>query len=275
MKSIGSTLETREDTFTCETHGEYRGTSIFAVGKWRQSPCPKCSEERKAAEQEAEKNRQAQQRIARIEQLIGRSCIPMRFRERTFANFRAENDSQKRALQVSQAYAERFEDRLAHGGGLVFCGKPGTGKTHLACAIANKVIQAGRAAVFATVIQAIRSVKETYRKDAEETEQQAINALISPDLLILDEVGVQFGTETEKMIMFEILNGRYENMRPTIVLSNLAQSELGDYLGARVVDRLQEGGGVVVAFDWDSYRTRVHKDAELPAANVKPVRWDR
>lgn len=275
MKSIGSTLETREDTFTCATHGDYRGTAVHIVGKWHNAPCPKCIQDRKAADEVAEKQRQAHQRAARVMRLTEQACIPKRFRERTFANFRAETDGQKRALQVSKAYAERFEDRLAHGGGLVFCGKPGTGKTHLACAIANHVIQTGRSALFGTVIQAVRSVKETYRKDAATTERQAINELIAPNLLVLDEVGVQFGTETEKMILFEILNGRYEEMRPTIVLSNLAQSELGDYLGARIIDRLQEGGGVVVAFDWESYRNQVHKDGELPTANVQPVRWDK
>ena len=69
------------------------------------------------------------------------------------------------------------------------------------------------------------------------------------------------------------MNGRYEQMRPTIVLSNLVRDELSAYLGARVLDRLTEGGGVVVAFDWDSYRPHVHKDAELPGAEVKDVVW--
>ena len=47
-----------------------------------------------------------------------------------------------------------------------------------------------------------------------------VAGFIRPDLLILDEVGVQFGSETEKMILFEIINGRYEQLKPTIVISN-------------------------------------------------------
>ena len=107
------------------------------------------------------------------------------------------------------------------------------------------------------------------------TEQDAIDALVMPDLLILDEVGVQFGTVTESLIMFEILNGRYEKVRPTIVMSNLTEDEITEYLGSRVVDRLKEGGGVLVAFDWDSYRGRVHKDDALPGRDVNPVDWSK
>ena len=51
-----------------------------------------------------------------------------------------------------------------------------------------------------------------------------VAGFIRPDLLILDEVGVQFGSETEKMILFEIINGRYEQLKPTIVISNLART---------------------------------------------------
>lgn len=72
------------------------------------------------------------------------------------------------------------------------------------------------------MIRAVRSVKETYAKGSGRTEAQALRDLVDPDLLILDEVGVQFGSDTEKLILFEIINGRYEASRPTIVISNLA-----------------------------------------------------
>ena len=78
--------------------------------------------------------------------------------------------------------------------------------------------------------------------------------LCSPDLLILDEVGVQFGSDAEKLILFEIINTRYQDMKPTILISNLTLVELGKYIGERVVDRMREGGGAILSFDWDSYR---------------------
>lgn len=110
--------------------------------------------------------------------------------------------------------------------------------------------------MFTSVIRAVRSVKETFGKGVERTEAQVLRDLVEPDLLILDEVGVQFGSDAEKLILFEIINGRYESRRPTIIISNLAIGELEKYLGARAVDRLREGGGKVVVFDWESYRGR-------------------
>jgi DNA replication protein DnaC len=101
---------------------------------------------------------------------------------------------------------------------------------------------------------AIRSVKDTWSKGSEKSETQAIEHLAYPDLLILDEVGVQFGSDFEKQILFDVLNDRYEKRKPCLLLSNIAPGELSGYLGERVADRLREDGGKLIAFDWDSHR---------------------
>jgi DNA replication protein DnaC len=69
----------------------------------------------------------------------------------------------------------------------------------------------------------------------------------------MDEVGVQVGSEHEKMLLFEIINERYQECRSTVLISNLTREEIAGYLGQRVMDRFAEGGAVV-AFDWDSHR---------------------
>ncbi|HAI90003.1 MAG TPA: hypothetical protein DCL46_10135, partial [Alcanivorax sp.] len=154
-----------------------------------------------------------------------------------------------------QRYAERFEDRLQMGGGLVLCGKPGTGKTHLACAIANHVMREFfRVPLFTSVTKMSRAVKATYTPKSDRTEAQVIRSFVDPDLLILDEVGAQRGTETELLLAQEIIDERYQEVRPTILISNLPESELGRYIGDRAIDRMYEGGGAILAFDWDSYR---------------------
>lgn len=220
-----------------------------------QTPPTKPGAEAVAAEiarVQAETLNQFRQR--RADDLLKKAAIPPRFADRRLDNFNPHAEGPRNALKIAQDYADNFDDVLKTGRSLILCGGVGAGKTHLAVGIAHQVITQNRVAVFSSVVGAIRTVKETYGSSSQLTEAQAIENLTKPDLLILDEVGVQFGSATEKMILFEIINGRYEKLRPTIVISNLAKEAVTEYLGERVVDRLREGGGRMVIFDWQSYR---------------------
>ncbi len=75
------------------------------------------------------------------------------------------------------------------------------------------------------------------------------------DVVDVDGVGRQFGTDAEKLMLFEVINSRYEALKATIVISNLSGDALMDYLGEAAMDRLREGGRSVL-FDWTSYRRR-------------------
>jgi DNA replication protein DnaC len=107
---------------------------------------------------------------------------------------------------------------------------------------------------YASALNAFNSIKATYNPNSEMTEKQILESFILPELLILDEVGIQFGTETEKILIYQMINGRYEEVMPTIMISNYTENDLIDYIGLRCMDRMKEGGGVVVPFDWGSYR---------------------
>ncbi|PAV01844.1 ATP-binding protein [Arsenophonus sp. ENCA] len=133
-----------------------------------------------------------------------------------------------------------------------------TGKNHLALSIAKHVINEHQSsALFTTVLRIAREFKSTWGKNAECSEADVIKRYAQPDLLIIDEVGVQFGSEAEKMILFEVINARYESMKPTIIISNLALNELFGFIGERVIDRMNDGGGCTLAFTWRSYRSRM------------------
>ena len=67
-----------------------------------------------------------------------------------------------------------------------------------------------------------RAVKNCWRNDSEKTADDAIEHYASLDLLIVDEVGVQFGSAAEMAILQEIINARYEGILPTILISNLS-----------------------------------------------------
>ncbi len=237
------------------------------------TPCPECEKELQAirakeeqelrATENVERNRQIKE--SRINRLLSGSLIPPRYLTRTFDNYRADSEGQKRALKAVQSYAEDFSEHSKSGAGIVMAGKPGTGKTHLACALANDLInRLQKNPVFIPASKMIRKIRETYRRDSERTEQEMINLFRDADLLIIDEVGIQRGTEAEEHLLFEIINERNSYFNPTILISNLNAADIKTYIGERAMDRMREGGGKFISFDWESYRGQVAKDVDLP-----------
>ena len=260
MKTLGELLPDQAKTADkdCEVHGPYTSTN-FIGNIW--SNCDKCSNDKRIAEEATQAAQDAAERIARADRTwkarIGAAAIPDRFQDRTLESYIATNPGQEKALAFSNDYAANFDQMRKIGRCAIFVGKPGTGKTHLAVGIGLHIMRQNRTVLFTTVQRAIRSVKDTWSKSNEMSEGQAIEQLAFPDLLIMDEVGVQFGSDFEKQIMFDVLNERYEKRRPTILLSNIAPGELAGYLGERVADRLREDGGKLIAFDWESHRRNV------------------
>ena len=238
----------------CSEHGAYTSTN-FMGEHW--SECPYCMGIRRDKEAKEQIERDKQAEIEREQRRwiakIGSAAIPERFKDRTLESYKAKTTGQKKALAFAKEYAENFDKVLQTGRCAIFVGKPGTGKTHLAIGIALAVMQQKRSPLFVTVQRLIRRVKDSWHTK-NETESQVVEVYASPDLLILDEVGVQFGSEFEKQVLFDVLNTRYENRKPSILLSNIPREQLADYLGERVTDRLREDGGKMIGFDWNSYR---------------------
>lgn len=237
----------------CPSHGDYIATVLRDD---QLSGCPSCSFERQAQQEAAERSEQQRQAVAaRLERQLGQALIPLRFKGKTFENYRAVTPAQRVALDTCRAYAENFPEAKAAGRCLMLLGHVGNGKTHLAAAIASLVVEQHRCNVlYTTVSRVCQQVKSSYGKEATQSEREALEIFRAPELLILDEVGASYGTDFERMVMFEVVNARYEEMKPTIVISNLFAQGLANALGDRTVDRLREGDGVVVLFNWVSAR---------------------
>lgn len=239
----------------CEVHGDYESRHFFGT-IW--SKCPACSREAAEAERVAEEAKARAAKVASWQLQIGQSGIPERFHDRTLKTYKVENQGQKHAFDFAVGFAE---DLASKGGGrgrcAIFTGMVGTGKTHLAVGIGMRLMRQGHPVLFCTVMRAIRRIKDTWVRGSAETESQAVAALVFPDLLILDEVGVQFGSETEKTLLFDVLNERYERRKSTLLLSNLPVDQIKAYLGERLFDRMREDGGEVVTFGWESQRPKM------------------
>ncbi|MCP3882383.1 MAG: ATP-binding protein [Sulfitobacter sp.] len=186
---------------------------------------------------------------------LAKAGIPLRFLGKTLEKFEATTKAQQEALIWAESFCLEWDFRPQ---GALLLGNPGTGKTHLAIGIVHHALLTSyvEQVFYTTVLTSLRRVKASWNaktKDAE-TEDDVRSSLTYPRLLVLDEVGVQFGSTFEENFFFDILNDRYENMKPTILLSNLTQGEVSEYLGERILDRLREDGGQVIVFDWESHR---------------------
>lgn len=213
--------------------------------------CPKCRHE---IEQKIREQENARIRKLRAD-VLESSGIPIRYIGKGFDDYRPVNANSRMALDISRRYAANFRALRKTGACLTFCGKPGTGKTHLACAIGQYVLKEfGCDIHYATAFQAIQKTKESYSKKTAKNEREVLESYQLPALLILDEVGLQFDNDRDMLILHQIISRRYDDVRPTIMISNFPEEMLEEHIGIRAMDRFREGGGVVVAFDWESYR---------------------
>lgn len=253
MREIAAAPQPLTRPATCPEHGDYEERGINLLGHrtiW--TGCPACNQA--AADKEAARQRAIDEAAAqrRMEDRLDVSGIPLRFRDRTFATFQASSPEQERAREIAQDFADHFDRHRKQGTFLVFSGNPGTGKSHLAIAAGQAVLNRSTVA-YLRVSDMIRTVRGTWRRDAERSEDATIRTLGDVGLLILDEVGVQSGTDNEQNILFDVLDRRYANCRPTILLTNLPSKEFREFVGERLFDRMKEIA-VWVPFKWDSYR---------------------
>lgn len=248
---------TRIQPATCETHGDFEQKVFPVLGKELKSACPECGRITREKTEAAEQASKAMEIRMAMERKLGAALIPKRFAGKTLDGYMATTSEQRKALNTCRRYAAEFKQIAEAGRCLLLLGKPGTGKTHLSVAIANEIMAKSSAtAVYRTIGSVLQAIRATYDRTSDQSESQILSSLISPSLLILDEIGVskERPSDFELTTLFAIINGRYEQMRPTVIVSNLEAKALPDAIGDRCIDRLREGGVIVIPFEWESQR---------------------
>ena len=126
---------------------------------------------------------------------------------------------------------------------LLLQGATGIGKTHLCLAIARGVTEQGFGVVYGSVQPLVRRLEaEHFGREQGNSEDQ----LISCDLLVLDDLGMEFDTPFSRACIYNILNARLLEGRPTVVSTNLSISAMKERYGDQIASRIS--GGFVPLF---------------------------
>jgi DNA replication protein DnaC len=239
---------TRDDS--CEAHGAFIAKQIFK--RW--TGCPECERLRRLEADEIDRKEAGRREEERLERSLENAGISPRFRQSSLENFMPIKASEKAIHEAMKCYGNRLVSGTTGGQSNVFIGKPGTGKTHIGRALGALCVRAKMRARIETTAEIIRAIKGTWSKDSTSSEEGMIDWYAERDFLVIDEVGVQFGSDTERRMLFEIVDIRYQYQRPTLFISNHTLKEVQGFLGERVFDRLREDGGTVYVFDGESRR---------------------
>ena len=259
-----------EERRKCNKHGNFKARVVYLGSVLvSRGACPDCERLRRQ-EEAREKERVQAQRIVdenrrAIEKALGRACIPEEFLGKSFDNFIADTENLAGALKLARRFVSGWQTAKKFGYGLLFYGNPGTGKSHLAISILKSLLPA-QTGLYTRVPDMVGYIRSGWRPESDVSAYFAARQFIDIDLLVLDELGVQTGSVAEQNLLFEVLDARLSENRPTILLSNLSPKDLVPIVGERLVDRIK-GKCVPYCFNGRSRRRAPSPEVFGPAAN--------
>lgn len=146
-------------------------------------------------------------------------------------------DNAASAFVAAQKFVRDVQSN-PYSDGIVLTGPVGSGKTFLACAVANSLLENGQEVLFVVVPELLDQIKATYDHRNEYTEHDLMDSARGVGVLILDDLGAHNYTEWTRNKLYSIINYRQNNCLPTVITTNLDLAELEEYLGERTTSRI-------------------------------------
>ena len=247
----------------CPEHGNYE-SSLMAHRHPRcqafWTKCPRCNEEIEKEEKELqaryhswlELNPETETQFNEL--LLVQAGVPPRYFGATLDEWSDDTPAMKQIGEKLRKYCQSFEVALERGSSLIFVGNPGTGKTFAACSIVNYLLlKKDHTATYVTANDFLTRLRNCYGSMGEETDTEVFDDYVAPSLLVLDEVGRHKDSQHAADSLFALLDRRYREIRPTILISNMGKEELVDFLGDAIVSRLRQDGQML-GFYWEDQR---------------------
>ena len=173
------------------------------------------------------------------------------FEDHALYSWTFEKDNGKNpVMKVARDYVDKWSDALSGNTGLVLWGDVGTGKTFFAACIANALVEQNvsvKMTNFSTIINDLFT---------ESDKNKYLNRLNDHSLLIIDDLGIERGTEYALEQVYNVIDTRYKSGKPLIITTNLTLDELKfptDIPHKRIYDRVL-GMCVPVMFNGVDFR---------------------
>lgn len=192
--------------------------------------------------------------------------------DKTFESFdtRGMNADERgrESLQTAFTEARRFAESPKDW--LVFLGVHGCGKTHLAAAIANHQLRAGKPVFFAVVPDLLDHLRSTFSPESKVTYDELFEKVKTTPLLILDDLGTESSTPWAQEKLYQILNYRYNSRLSTVI----TVAGFLEGIEGRLASRLQDPklSNVITIFAPD-YRSQTRTSEDSKSSRQKPRRW--
>lgn len=215
-------------------------------GKKHPVPCA-CERARREAEEAECKQREHNDTVMRLQQ----NCFP----DGTHRNASIEDAVvQQDMKQVCSKYVEHWKEAMQNGTGLIFWGGVGTGKSYMAAAIANALIEREHSVEMHDL--------GFYLNCPFEERADRIGSASRPELLILDDLGMERDTSFGLETVFSVIDRRYRSGKPMIVTTNMTLGSMQkeeDLHYQRIFDRVLEVC-IPLAFTGPSLRAAQRKE---------------
>lgn len=163
-----------------------------------------------------------------------------------------KDNGKNSVMKLAKDYVNKWADVLSNNVGLLLWGNVGTGKTFFAACIANALVEqhiSVRMTNFSTILNDLF---------AETDKNKYLERLNDHNLLIIDDLGIERGTEYALEQVYNIIDTRYKSGKPLIITTNLTLEELKnpiDVAHKRIYDRVL-GMCVPVMFNGSNFRNQ-------------------